>query len=505
MLTSLIPDVSIPSALLAVISVLTVYWLWTKSRRPYTKYNIPPFPAPPKFIFGHMLMIRNNSRQKFREWRETVGDIFSLDIGGQHNIVVSGYDNIKDLLVKQADKIPDTPHTFRNDVIKEVNKGILGASGANWKEQRTVSLAILRTFGMGKNVLAEKIQEEVEVYINKLANFNAQPADVKLLTNISVSNVICAIIIGKRFDHDDPYFVTFMEHLNNSVRYGTKMTLLKLFPFLYYVPGDLFYAKRWAKSVLATNNVFAKAYIEDIKKSFNQEEEPTTFIAAYLQELKKRQDKGEPTLMDEANLVAIIRNLFAAGTETTSTTTLWCMLYMLYNPEVQEKVYQEIVANVGSERAPNMHDKQNLTYLNAVIQETQRLASLVPIAIPRVVSANFELNGYTFPKGSVILPNIDSVLHDKKIWGDPEKFRPERFLDTSGNLVHPEETIPFSIGRRVCLGEALAKMELFLFLSAVLQRFKLVPADPANLPSLEAIVGITCMPHPFKLRFIERR
>ncbi|CAG5133137.1 unnamed protein product [Candidula unifasciata] len=495
MLTNFIPDLSIPLALLTVITILSTYWLWTKSRRPYTKYNIPPFPVPAKFIFGHMLMIRSNIRRSLSEWREKVGDIFSLDIGGQHNIVVNGYDNIKELLVKHADKLPDIPRTFRNDVIKEENKGILGASGANWKEQRTVSLAILRTFGVGKNVLAERIEEEVEVYINKLASLKGQPADVKLLTNISVSNVICSIIIGKRFDYDDPYFMTFMEHLNNTVRYGSKMSLLKLFPFLYYTPGDPFYAKRWVKSVLATNEMFAKAYIQEIKKSFNEEEEPTTFIAAYLQELKKRQDKGEPTLMDEANLVAIIRNLFAAGTETTSTTTLWCMLYMLHNPEIQEKVYQEIIANVGSERPPNMHDKQKLTYLNAVIQETQRLASLVPIAIPRIVGTTFEFNGYTLPKGSVILPILDSVLHDKKIWGDPE----------NGDLLHPEELIPFSIGRRVCLGEALAKMELFLFLSSVLQRFQLVPADQTNLPSLEAIIGITCMPQPFKIKFVERR
>uniref|UniRef100_A0A0B7BCJ1 Cytochrome P450 n=1 Tax=Arion vulgaris TaxID=1028688 RepID=A0A0B7BCJ1_9EUPU len=504
MFTSLLPDIGIPSMLLMLVAALSVYWLWSKSRRPYLKYNIPPYPVPPKFIFGHTPMLKDGIRDKFKEWQEQVGDIFSLDIGGRHSIVVNGYSNIKEILVKQADKIPDIPHTFRNDIIKERNKGIIGASGDNWKEQRTVSLAILRSFGLGKNVLAEKIQEEVAVYIKQLKESKGQPVDVKILTNISISNVICAIIIGKRFEHDDARFVRFMELLNNTVRLASKIALIDLFPFLYYIPGDLFHAKRWANSILETNEMFSKVYVKEGMASFNENEEATNFIAAYLQELKKKRDSGESTLMDENNLVAIIRNLFIAGTETTSTTILWGILYMLHNPEVQEKVYQEIVSNVGTERPPNMHDKQKLTYLSAVIQETQRLASLVPIAIRRVVCVPFEMNGYTFPKGSIILPNLDSVLHDKKVWGDPENFRPERFLDKSGNLLHPDEIIPFSIGRRVCLGEALAMMELFLFLSSMLQRFKFVPVDSHKLPSLKAIIGITSMPNNFNVRFIER-
>lgn len=325
-----------------------------------------------------------------------------------------------------------------------------------------------------------------------------------MLTNVSVSNVICSIIVGRRFEHDDPYFVRFMNNFNSIILYANKMSLMNLFPFLYYLPGDLFYAKRWARSIKETNEMFAKAYIRDIKKTFRENEEPANFIVAYLQELKKKKDCGESTLMDEENLAAIIRNLFIAGTETTSTTILWCTLYMLHHPEIQEKVYHEIVENVGRERPPNMHDKQKLPYLNAVILETQRLASLVPIGIRRVVRVPFELKGYTFPKGSVILPSLDSVLHDKKIWGDPASFRPERFLNEDASLLYPDEIIPFSIGRRACLGEALAKMELFLFLSSMFQRFRFALAEPGQLPSLDAMVGITCMPRPFSVKFVER-
>lgn len=61
-------------------------------------------------------------------------------------------------------------------------------------------------------------------------------------------------------------------------------------------------------------------------------------------------------------------------------------------------------------------------------------------------TADTKVRGYTIPAGAVIMPNLDSVLHDEKIWGDPQNFRPERFLDNKGNLLQREEFVPFSLG-----------------------------------------------------------
>lgn len=497
-------DLTISGGLLASFVALSIYWIWTKTRRPYTKYNIPPFPVPPRFIVGHLLTIGDDFRNKVKEYRQKVGDVFSLDIGGRHYVIVCGYDNVKEVFVGHADKIPDTPRVFLGDVINENNMGIIAASGDNWKEQRSVSLSILRTFGMGKNILAEKIQEEMAVYIQKLADFKGRPADVKTITAVSISNVICSLIVGKRFDHDDPYFLKCMHSFDAIAKLVNKMHLLDVLPFLYYLPGDFFYAKQWVKHVMDTKEKFSRAYIKKIKETFREDEEPTNFIAAYLREQKKRKDSGEYTFMDEDNLIAVIGHLFIAGTETTSTTILWCMVYVLHHSEVQEKVYREIVNNIGAERPPGIHDRPKLPYLNAVIHETQRLSSLVLTSIRRVVRVPFELKGYTIPQGSIILSSLDSVLHDKNIWGDPDNFRPERFLDSTGNLLNPDELIPFSIGKRVCLGQSLARMELFLCLSALFQRFRLLPAEPGELPSLEGTVSVTYMPQDFKIRFIER-
>ena len=203
-------------------------------------------------------------------------------------------------------------------------------------------------------------------------------------------------------------------------------------------------------------------------------------------------------------MVSVIKSLILAGTETTSTTINWCVLFCLHHPQVQEKVFNEIKTHVGTGRTPNTSDIPNLRYLSAVIRETQRLGSVAPI-LSRLVTSNFEVQGFLIPKDSQLMLNLTSALQDEGTWENPDKFLPERFLDASGNLIKPNALIPFGIGRRLCPGESLAKMELDLFLSAMFQRFRFEPEDPtAELPSLEGVLSLTFSPKPYKVRFMER-
>ncbi|XP_046565212.1 cytochrome P450 2U1-like [Haliotis rubra] len=199
----------------------------------------------------------------------------------------------------------------------------------------------------------------------------------------------------------------------------------------------------------------------------------------------------------------VIRDLFVAGTETTSTTIRWILVYLLSNPDVQEKCFQEIKEHIGQSRRPTMKDKTNLPYVEATIMEALRLSDIVPTALPHAVPHDVQFRGYTFPKGVQVIVMLDSVLQDPDVWGDPESFRPDRFLDDSGKIIKKEEFIPFSLGRRVCLGESMARMELFLFLTTMIQRFKFVPVD-GQMPSLDGLIGITHYPRPFVMKAIQR-
>lgn len=384
------------------------------------------------------------------------------------------------------------------------HKGVIFSSGHNWKEQRTVSLAILRMFGMGKNILAEKIQEEVNCLMNYLSSHTEKPVNFGLMTNISTCNIICSIIIGHRFQYDEPEIQNIVSHLEETLSTQKTVSVINFIPGLKIIPGDLFKAKKTISTVNSVLVLISKFL--DVKK---QEDvgnlDADSFIAAYMIEQHKKTEAGESTYMDDENLIKIIFDLFIAGTDTTSTTISWCILYFLNYPDVQEKVYQEIADVIGTERTPAMHDKPKLPYLNAVIIEVQRLASIVPLSLAHMCPEEVMLRGYVLPKETFIVPNLDSVLHDKKIWGaDAMSFRPERFLDDEGKIRNPEEFIPFGLGRRACLGEAMAKMELFLFFSSLFQRFKFMPVNPASPPSMEPNFGIITSPQPYEVRILER-
>ncbi|CAG5115329.1 unnamed protein product [Candidula unifasciata] len=467
--------------------------------------RLPPFPSRPLPLLGNILSLEPDFRPQFWKLREKFGDIFSLYMGGTLVVVLNGYDVIKEALVKKADVFSDRPSFFGDLATGLPGKGVIFSSGALWKEQRSVSLSILRAFGMGKNLLAEKIQEEVDYFIQYLSSLKEKPADIRIMTNVSTSNIICSILIGHRFEYDDKHFQSMMHKLAVLATDQNFTALVQFLSWLQYIPGDFFKAKKITASARDIIEMLA-LILNQKKRNVQDSSDVGNLIDAYITERQKKLDAGVSTTLDDQNLLKIMFDLFGAGTETTSTTIYWCILYILHSPEVQKKIYREIKDNIGTDRTPTIQDKVHLIYLNAVIMETQRLASIVALSVAHACSEEVTLRGYTIPKGTLILPNLDSVLHDKATWGeDAMSFRPERFIDNDGKLKNPEQFIPFSIGRRACLGESLAKMELFLFLANMFQRFEFLPASPGRLPPTDYKVAVVMTPKHYEVRAVERK
>uniref|UniRef100_A0A3Q0RMW1 Uncharacterized protein n=1 Tax=Amphilophus citrinellus TaxID=61819 RepID=A0A3Q0RMW1_AMPCI len=163
-----------------------------------------------------------------------------------------------------------------------------------------------------------------------------------------------------------------------------------------------------------------------------------------------------------------------------------------------EKVQAEIDAVVGSSRLPSLTDRENMPYTDAVIHEIQRMGNIVPLNVAHVANKDTTVDKYTIPKGTMILPALHSVLNDKTMWETPDSFNPQHFLDQDGKFRRREAFIPFSMGKRSCLGEQLARMELFLFFTSLLQRFSF-SAPAGEQPSLEFKLGVTRSPKPYLL------
>ncbi|CAG0879740.1 unnamed protein product [Darwinula stevensoni] len=147
-----------------------------------------------------------------------------------------------------------------------------------------------------------------------------------------------------------------------------------------------------------------------------------------------------------------------------------------------------------------------MPYTEAFIMESLRHGSLIPMGAPHVANNDTEINGYFIPKGTIVLGNIWSCHNDRRFWSDPEEFSPERFLDEDGKVkTNVSNFLPFGLGRRQCLGESLAKIELFLFMAIFMQKFTFCVPEGHPIPPREANGSfIINSPKPYKVLLKER-
>ncbi|XP_048738008.1 cytochrome P450 2B5-like [Ostrea edulis] len=477
---------------LAFVVILLYVW-WKKTSRDSA---LPPGPPTVPFLGNLLSMAPDSMLENFQTYRKKYGDVFSLITGTKTMVIVNGLDTIRDVFIKHADIVSERPDSYTTKEIFKY-KGITFTSGEFWREHRTFSLHALREFGFGKRSLESKIMEEVGVLVQELQSQNGRPLSIRTLMTVCVSNIMCSINFGQRFEHDDKKFVSLIQLMNENVSNGSVMFLANIFPFLRHVPGDPLKISKVLRNA-AIIEEYMNEIVKDHEESFD-ENNMRDFIDVYLKKIKS-EESNPHTTFNTKQLLLIVVDLFVAGTETTSTALRWFAVFMIRNPEVQEKMRKEINDVIGDSRYPSMNDKINLPYTEAVLHEVLRMGCIVPLALPHGLNTDLKYRDFIIPKDVFLIPNLHSVLLDSDVFVDPKVFRPERFLDADGKLVNTERVLTFSLGRRVCLGESLARMELFLFATTLVQRFQILPADPAHLPSLEGNLGVSYAPEDFLLR-----
>ncbi|XP_064191256.1 cytochrome P450 2U1 [Anguilla rostrata] len=516
--------------LVALAVFLAVFFVSHKFKK-RTFSNVPPGPKPwplignfGQFLIPSFVLKRRGGRTEKREPRKSVfvspqvfltelskkyGSIYSLFIGNQLIVILTGYEVVKDALSNRADVFSDRPDVPVVTIMTK-RKGIVFAPyGPVWRQQRKFCHATLRSFGLGRLSLEPRILEELAVVKNELLRIHAEgegmPVDLTPLVSNAVSNVISSISLGQRFHHGDSQFRSLLELMSRGLELciNSPAILINVFPWLYYLPFGPF---REIRQVERDITVFLKEIIVQHRSSLDPDS-PRDLIDMYLVETAQQQQSvgaGE-TSFSEDYLFYIIGDLFIAGTDTTTNTVLWMLLYMSVYPDIQEKVQAEIDSVVGTDRVPSLTDKASCPFTEATIMEVQRMTSVVPLAIPHMASETTVFRGYTIPKGTVIIPNLWSVHRDPTVWENPDDFNPARFLDKNGQVLRKEFFIPFGIGRRLCMGEQLAKMELFLMFSNLMQAFTFRLPDGLPPPSMDGRFGLTLAPCPYTVHVTPRR
>ncbi|GCB77141.1 hypothetical protein scyTo_0015611, partial [Scyliorhinus torazame] len=287
---------------------------------------------------------------------------------------------------------------------------------------------------MGKKGIEERIQEEAQFLVAEFRNKKESPFNPNYQLKCAASNIICSIAFGDRFEYEDKKFLTFLEVIaeNGRIIYNNFPNLMDLLPGPH---------KKIFQNFADLSNFLNKS-IQSHKESF-QQDFSRDYIDSFLIKMDEEKHKPDSEFNDK-NLLMTVLNLFQAGTETTSSTMLWCLQILAKYPHIQEKIHREIEEVVGSCRCPAVEDRAKMPYTDAVIHEVQRFIDLVPMKLPHMASNDIEFRGYLIPKGTLVIPVLSSVLKGSGQWQVPESFNPNHFLDENGSFKNSESFMPFS-------------------------------------------------------------
>ncbi|XP_067324801.1 cytochrome P450 2C18-like [Anolis sagrei] len=467
----------------------------------YRKGRMPPGPTPLPIV-GNVLQLKGKRwDEEFSKISEKYGPVFTFYFGTEPVVVLHGYEAIKEALVDHGNDFSARAKIPLVDKVRQ-GKGMAFSNGKTWKQMQRFSLSTLRNFGMGKKSIEERIQEEAQYLLEQLHDTKGQPFDPHYLMTYATSNVISSILFGKRYGYDDKRFQALIALSEDNVKIFTSIwgQLFNAFPALMeWVPGP-------HQQVIPNNAKCREFVLEEAKehRATLDPSSPRDFIDCFFirMDQEKHEEASEFTM---ENMVSCCVDLFGGGTESTSSTLKYGLLILQKYPEIEEKVQEEIDRVVGRSRMPSMADRGQMPYTDAVIHEIQRSLSIASVSIPHAMVKDTLFRGYVIPKGTKVFPVLISVLHDDKEFPNPKEFDPGHFLNEDGTFRKSDYFMPFSAGRRNCTGQGLARMELFLFFTSILQNFKLKPiTDPKDIDVTLLVKPTSRFPRPYKFCVIPR-
>ncbi|CAK8698283.1 unnamed protein product [Clavelina lepadiformis] len=497
------------SAVLSFYSVLNVWTIaltlaaliyqWWKDPHP----RFPPGPKGFPFI-GILPYLGKRFEQIVKKWSlDNYGPVMSIRMPRETIVYLNTFEAVNEVFLKQGSISSGRPNIFLFDKVLRGQGIIFKDYSEKFKRQKNFALSTLKHFGMGTKGV-DFINDEAECLISYLKTLEGKPVDLRDIFEKSIANIVSRIAMGRRFDFDDEKYNKALKTLRNEFgneRDSALLSLVVLFNFLYLISPMKGAYERFVQSQQHLFDVMDEI-IEDHRKHFDKND-IRDFVDAYLYEIRHGAGKTDPGFSN-TQLLACVRDIFMAGTETTSGSLYWAVLAILNYPEYYKLLLEEVDRALGGSKRVDMSLKNEMPFTCAFIQEIWRVCSPAPFGAPHKAQSDTEVLGYCIPKGYSIYANIWGVHNDPNTWKDPDKFNPHRHIDTDGKFIRSNKIIPFSVGPRVCLGESLARMEMFLVFIRLLQNFDFTSATNPLPSVLEGRQMLTYTPQTYRVIVKER-
>ncbi len=502
--------------LVILTTIFFVFWWWTNKDRWYPE-NFPNGPRLPLPLIGDSWHLGTDVPKGLNNLVAKYGPIVGLQMGEKLTVVLATFDLIQEACGREEflGRPGSTgPQEVRGTSGRDGVAGVLSSSGQTWVEQRRFALRKLRDFGMGKTSMEELVAEEVENVCHALQAESGKFIELRGRFNIAVVNALWKVLTNSKLDHDDPELKLLVGDLDRIVyEFAQPLFIVasgKKNPMLFRILEKVNITK-FGKSIRKAFNHISKTI--SYHEQTYQEDTPRDFLDEYIKKVKDDEKNKVPSSfvgdVGKRNMLNIMFDLLLAGTDTTSTLLTWAFLFMLKNPQCLRKVQEELDVACGRTRAPQWADRINTPYTEATIHEIQRVANIAFMSIPHVATKDTTLGGCNIPAGTLILLSLGHVMHDPNVFPRPKQFDPERYLhkdEKTGQVKfvpHPR-VIPFGLGKRRCLGETLARMELYLFFTGIVHQFDIEAAPGEELNADDYIVRGVLIPLPYKAKFISK-
>ncbi|CAL1574999.1 unnamed protein product [Knipowitschia caucasica] len=472
--------------------------LWVKNFR--LKRRLPgPFAWP---VVGNAMQLGQMPHITFARLAKKYGNVYQIRLGCSDIVVLNGERAIRQALIQHSAEFAGRPNFVSFQFVSGGRSMAFTNYTKQWKVHRKLAQSSLRAFSSAnsetkkafeQHIIAEAMQL-VQIFLQQ--SIDGQYFDLSQEFPVAIANVMCALCFGRRYGHEDLEFRTLLKRVNKFGETVGAGSLVDVMPWLQSFPNPVRSLYENFKSLNEEFFSFVKDKVGQHRETFDPE--VTRDISdAIINVIECGKDNG----LSKEFVEATVTDLIGAGQDTVATAMQWIILLLVKHPDMQAELHSVIDKVVGPDRLPTMEDKHSMPYLDAFIYEVMRFTSFVPVTIPHSTTADVSIEGLHIPKDTVVFINQWSVNHDPLKWSDPQIFDPTRFLDETGALDRDlaNSVMIFSTGKRRCIGDQIAKVEIFLF-TAILLHQCCFESNPSVGVSLDCSYGLTLKPLHFCLR-----